>query len=80
MASITLKALPVALHRTLRSQAAKHKRSLNQEVIAVLEEGVATARRVDPEQLIAEARQFRSRFNSAALPKEIDAFKREGRP
>jgi len=53
MPAITLKALPRPLHRALKVRAARHKRSLNQEVIAVLEEAVAPSRRVDVEAMIA---------------------------
>jgi plasmid stability protein len=81
MAAITLKALPTSLHRALKSRAARHKRSLNQEVIAVLEEAVAPSRPVDVEGLIAEARRFRASLSPAftARPDAIDALKREGR-
>ncbi|HWB59804.1 MAG TPA: hypothetical protein VG733_09935 [Chthoniobacteraceae bacterium] len=79
MAAITLKSLPADLHRTLKVRAALHKRSLNQEVIAVLEEAVAPARRVDVEAAIAATRQFRDSLKFKATPSEIEAFKREGR-
>ena len=36
MPAITLKALPGPLHRQLKARAARNKRSLNQEVIAVV--------------------------------------------
>ena len=79
MAAITLKALPAPLHRMLKACAARHKRSLNQEVIALLEEAVAPSRRVDVEAMLAETRRFRDSLNFRASPPEIDAFKREGR-
>jgi plasmid stability protein len=34
---ITLKNVPTALHRTLKESAVRHKRSLNQEAIHILE-------------------------------------------
>ena len=79
MAAITLKSLPATLHRTLKARAARHKRSLNQEVIAVLEEAVAPSRRVDVEATLAATRQFRDSLKFEARPSEIEAFKREGR-
>ena len=79
MASITLKSLPTTLHRTLKARAARHNRSLNQEVIAVLEEAVAPARRLDVEAMLAATRQFRDSLKFKAIPSEIEAFKREGR-
>lgn len=80
MASITLKALPASLHRALKSQAARHKRSLNREVIALLEASVAPPRKVDVEAMIAKARKFRASLKFTTTPEEIDRFKREGRP
>lgn len=80
MSSITLKALPSSLHRALKSRAARHKRSLNQEVIAVLEEAVAPSRRVDVAEMLAKEQRFRDSLSFVARPEEIDAFKRQGRP
>ena len=79
MPAITLKSLPGPLHRSLKARAARHKRSLNQEVIAMLEESVAPSRKVDVEALVAEAERFRSTLKFNAAPAEIAAFKREGR-
>ena len=79
MASITLKSLPSPLHRALKSRAARHQRSLNQEVIAVLEQSVAPARRIDVDAMIAQARRFRASLKLKTSPAEIDALKRRGR-
>jgi len=79
MAAITLKSLPATLHRTLKSRAARNKRSLNQEVISLLEEAVAPVRRVDIEATLTATRQFRDSLKFNATPSEIEAFKREGR-
>lgn len=79
MPAITLKALPGALHRQLKARAARNKRSLNQEVIAVLEDAVAPSKRIDVEAMIAETRRFRASLNFTTTPEEIDSFKREGR-
>lgn len=79
MPAITLKALPRPLHRQLKARAARNKRSLNQEVIAVLEDAVAPSKRIDVEAMIAETRRFRAGLNFTTTPEEIDRFKREGR-
>jgi len=79
MASITLKALPASLHRALKTRAAQHKRSLNLEVIATLEQSVARSQPVDVDALLKRARELRSKLNLIATPEEIDRFKREGR-
>ncbi len=79
MAAITLKSLPKPLHRQLKARAARHKRSLNQEVIAVLEEAVADSRMVDSAALIEEARRFRESLKLTTTAEEITAYKAEGR-
>lgn len=79
MPAITLKSLPASLHRSLKSRAARHKRSLNQEVIAVLEDAVAPSRRVDVEAMIERTRRLRESIKLQLTPEQIDAFKREGR-
>jgi plasmid stability protein len=79
MPSITFKAFPVALHRALKTRAALNKRSLNQEVIAILEEKTAPSRKVDVEALIAEARRVRASLRFTISPEEIETLKREGR-
>ena len=79
MPAITLKALPIPLHRQLKARAARHKRSLNQEVIAVLEDAVAPSKRIDIEAMIAETRRFRDSLKFTTTPAEIDRFKRDGR-
>jgi len=79
MASITLKALPPSLHRALKSQAKLHKRSLNQEVITLLEETIAPSRKIDVEAMLAREKRFRDSLHFTTTPEEIDAFKREGR-
>ncbi len=79
MASITLKALPSSLHRALKSRAARHQRSLNQEVIAVLEQSVAPTRPVDVAAMLEEARRTRAALKVKTSPAEIDRLKRRGR-
>jgi plasmid stability protein len=79
MAAITLKSLPASLHRSLKARAARHKRSLNQEVISVLEEAVAPSRRLDVEAMLSETQRHRDSLKLKALPSKIDIFKKEGR-
>ncbi len=79
MASITLKSIPVSLHRALKSRAKLHKRSLNQEVISVLEEKVAPTRKIDIEAMLAREKRFMDSLHFETTPHEINAAKREGR-
>ena len=79
MPAITLKALSTPLHRQLKARAARHKRSLNQEVISLLEEAVAPSKRIDVEAMIAKTRALRNSLKFTTTPEEVDRFKREGR-
>jgi len=79
MPAITLKGLPVPLHRTLKARATRNKRSLNQEVISVLEEAVAPSKRIDVAAMVEETRRFRDSLNFITTSEEIDRLKREGR-
>lgn len=58
MATLTIKNIPDPLVRKLKARAARHRRSLNHEVIACLETA-ARAVPVDPEALLARARAVR---------------------
>lgn len=78
MPTITLKGIPPTLHRALKRRAARNRRSLNQEVLATLEDNLGEpARGVDA--LLREAEAFRNALSFVAKPEAIDAAKREGR-
>lgn len=77
--NITLKNIPRDLHRSLKSRAKAHHRSLNKEVIATLQATAARVPEPDVEKLIAEAREMRSKFKRPVTLKEIQAWKVEGR-
>jgi plasmid stability protein len=77
--SITLKGVPRALHRTLKASAASHHRSLNSEILARLE-ATASARRVDPDMLLARARALRSKLSLRLDDATVAELKERGRP
>ena len=79
MPNITLKNIPRDLHRSLKSRAKAHHRSLNKEVIATLQSATLETPPVDVEKLIAEAREMRSKFKGETNLKEIQAMKVAGR-
>ena len=79
MPSITLKNIPRDLHRTLKSRAKAHHRSLNKEVIASLRAVTNRAPPADVEKLIADAREMRSKFKGTTSLEEIQAMKIAGR-
>ena len=79
MPNITLKNIPRDLHRTLKTRAKAHHRSLNKEVIATLQAVTTKEPPVDVGKLIAEAREMRSKFKGETSLKEIQAMKIAGR-
>ena len=64
MASITIKNIPEAVHRRLKQDAKRNRRSLNQEVIARLEDVHAAERTITPQ-------------NWATLNPRIDALRKK---
>jgi len=79
MATITLKNIPADLHRELKKRAEEHHRSLNKEVLATLRNITNQSRRVEPAELIREARTARKKFKRQVSPAEIKAWIRRGR-
>ena len=79
MATLTLKDLPVGLHRKLKARAERNGRSLNREVIECLEASFGVER-VDVDALIDEARAMRRTLKHRLGNREIDRLKRQGRP
>lgn len=78
--TITIKNIPAGLYERLKQSAAVHHRSINSEVIALIEESVS-ARKRKPEDFLASARALREKAARYELQKDfIDRAKREGRP
>ena len=80
MPNLSLKNLPVGLHRRLKENARLNRRSLNSEIIVTLENALEPKPR-DPEEVLAEIDELRGRLR---LPHLTDEFlrraKKEGRP
>lgn len=76
--NLTIKDLPARLHRKLKAQAKSNRRSLNREVIEVLDRSLAS-KPVDVEGLLEQARLIQARLG---LPPLTEAVLREakGRP
>jgi len=78
--TITVKNIPPELYERLKRSAALHHRSINSEVIALIETAVASKKR-KPEDFLASARAIRERTGRYKLKQEfIDKTKRAGRP
>lgn len=76
MSTITLKNVPEDLHAALKSQARTHGRSLNKEILSVLQGRVSRS----AQELIAEARAVREEASGVYLTqRELDEARQEGR-
>ena len=77
--TLTLKNIPDEVYVRLKAAAESHRRSLNSEAIVCLE-SVLLPGRATAEEVIARARAIRDSLPKGKFnPKDIDAFKREGR-
>jgi plasmid stability protein len=78
MATVTVKGLPQKLHRQLKVRALQHRRSLNREIIAVLEAATAS-QKVDPDDLLTRAAALRSRVGGRLTDPDLAALRQAGR-
>ncbi|HEX2251695.1 MAG TPA: Arc family DNA-binding protein [Thermoanaerobaculia bacterium] len=80
MRTITLKSIPDALYDSLKQAAEAHRRSLNSEVLVLLERALGQ-RPVEAGEALARVRAVRRAAGGRPLTDaEITAGKREGRP
>lgn len=78
MASVTVKDLPEKLHRQLKARALQNRRSLNREIIAVLE-AAAAPHKVDPDVLLSRAASLRRRIGGRLTDSDLAALRQAGR-
>lgn len=79
MVTITLKNVPDKLHERLRARAARHRRSLNSEVIACLE-ALVMPQAVDADSFLARARALRREVAGRLSERKLSLLKNQGRP
>jgi plasmid stability protein len=80
MATITVKNIPDDLYENLKLSAGANHRSINREVIACIERAVQS-RRVDPEVVLARARELRDKIGGRPITDaEFTRAKNKGRP
>ena len=72
--SLSLKNAPDDLVKRLKERAKRHHRSLQGEVMAILEEAVGTSRPLTPDEVLAKVRQLR-----LSTPRDAAAMIREAR-
>ncbi len=79
MPTITVRNVPEAVHRHLKRRAKEHRRSLNQEVLRVLEEEVAGSSESDRQAVRRACREEQERTLSWAITtREMKRMMREG--
>jgi plasmid stability protein len=78
MATVTVKDLPETLHHQLKARALRNRRSLNSEIIAVLEAATAP-QKVDPDTLLGRAAALRSRVTGRLTNSDLAALRQAGR-
>jgi plasmid stability protein len=78
MSTVTVRNLPEKLHRRLKARALRHDRSLNSEIIALLETATAP-QKVDPDALLARAASLRGQVAGRLTDSDLAALRNAGR-
>ena len=78
MSTITIKNIPQAIHRTLKARAKAHGRSLNREVIAILE-GSLHGCPIDADTVGRRARAVRETLSVYLTQSDLTSLKNTGR-
>ncbi len=79
MPTITVKNIPEDVYERIKEQAKRNRRSINSEIIMLMERAVMSYR-IDPEEILESARVIRESLNFVATEEEINRAKNEGRP
>jgi len=80
MATITLKNIPDPTYKNLKQLAGEHRRSINSEVIYLIEKATKCTK-IDPNQHLVAARKFREKTKHHIINDTLLAeMKNEGRP
>jgi plasmid stability protein len=78
MSTITIKDVPPAVHRTLKSRAEAHGRSLNKEIIITLESTLHGSP-IDASAIGKHARSVRETMGVYLTQRDLTGFKNTGR-
>jgi plasmid stability protein len=76
--NITLKDIPEGLHHGLKTRAELHGRSLNKEVLTILE-SVVTPTRISPKTMLERIQERRGRLSHVVRDGELQKIIKEGR-
>ncbi len=78
--NFTLKNVPDDVFEKVRAGAARHRRSINGEIVSILSDALRS-RRVDPNEMLARARELRAKTRDPGIDDAfLRAAKGEGRP
>lgn len=77
MPTLTIKGVPPELHEKLKERAERHRRSMNNELLTILERTLTPSRK-SAEEAIAEAEALNDRIGKT-FPDIVNEAKREGR-
>lgn len=79
MATITIKNIPDDLYEELKAQAAANRRSINNEVITIIERAFRSYK-PSPEEVLAQARRLRElTAHYVITAEEVEQWVNEGR-
>lgn len=79
MATLTIKNVPDDLYEKLKAAALTNRRSINSEVIYIIERAVEH-RSQNPNEVMNRVRMLREKLDIYVTEEEINAAKNEGRP
>lgn len=80
MASLTIKSIPDDVLEDLRKRAERHRRSLNSEVLHLLEQSLGSPK-IDPDAVLARLRRLQERTHLPPLTDDVlEQAINEGRP
>jgi plasmid stability protein len=77
MPTLTIKGVPPELHEKLKERAERHRRSMNNELLTILERTLTPSRK-SAEEAIAEAKALNDRIGKT-FPDIVNEAKRKGR-
>jgi antitoxin FitA len=76
--NLSVKEMPAATHVILKDRAERNHRSLNSEILAILESAVKS-QRIDVNENLRKARSLRQKFSGFIAESDLQAAKRAGR-
>ena len=78
--AVTIKNIPSSLYDLLKKKASENRRSINSEIIAIIENSVLS-RKISPDNFLTSARRLREKTKEHVLSEDfINRAKSAGRP